>query len=218
MLVERIQISKKKLIGFAFFIESMIEKSVKGLLKKQKELLVEIIEHDEPKTNQMELGLEEYCTNLIAQFEPKAKDLRTILMIVKISNDLERMGDLAENFCRHSIFLIERPALEPMTHIEQMAEVTISMLKDSITAFINEDVNLAESICKKDKIVDGFKDRITMELIPIMSADPNTIERAIRIIKLTRHIERIADLSTNICEDIVYLVEGRIIKHYGKDK
>jgi len=213
MLEDRIQQSKKMLIEFALFVEDMIEKGVKGLRKKDQKLLKEVIEKDEPRSNKLEVELDEFCTQVIAQFEPKAKNLRTLLMILKMNNGLERMGDLAENFCRNSLFLIERPSINSLTLIQKMGKEAINMLKGSINSFMNENVKLAEDVCKKDNIVDDLKDQVLRELIPIMSEDPTSIERAIRIIKLTRHLERIADLSTNICEDVVFVVEGRVIKH-----
>jgi phosphate transport system protein len=214
MLEEKITDLKRELIGFASLVEQMIEKSIKGLLNKKRESLLEILENDEPKANNLELELDELCTTLIAQFEPKAKDLRTILMIAKMSNDLERMGDHAVNIAESSLFLIERPLVKSMLDIPRMAELTTNMLRDSIDAFINEDTTLAKEVCERDSMVDDLKDQLLRELITFMSSDSTTIERSIHLIRISGNLERIADLSTNICEDVIFVAKGKVIKHH----
>lgn len=214
MLAEEIILLKKELIEYAGLLENMIEKSIKGLLKKEKELLIEIIEQDEPKANDREIEIDEFCTTLIAKYEPKAKDLRTILMILKINNDLERIGDHAVNIAESSLFLIERPQVKPLIDIPRMAEEAMKMLKDSIYSFINEEVKLAKDIYLRDNIVDALRDQILRELITFMSADSSTIERSIHLLRISRNLERVADLSTNIAEDVIFMVEGKIIKHH----
>lgn len=215
---EKIMELKKKLTEYATLIENMIENSIKGLLNKNKDLLSEVIKQDEPKANDFEIELDELCTNLIAQFEPKAKDLRTILMILQMNNDLERMGDLAENICQCGLFLIERPEVKPLIDIPKMAQEAIRMLKDSIDAFIREDAKLAKSVCERDNIVDGLRDQILMELVDIMSSNPSAIERSLQLMNISRSLERIADLSTNVCEDVIFMVSGKVIKHHRNEK
>ena len=208
---------KGKLIGFATLVEHMIQKSTKGLREKKHDLLVEVVEQDEPKANKLELELDELCTSLIAQFEPKAKDLRIILMISKMSNDLERMGDHAVNIAESGLFLIEHPQVKPLIDIPRMAEITIKMLQDSTDSFIKEDAVLAKDVCERDNDVDDLKDHILRELITFMSSDPSTIERSLHLIRISNNLERIADLSTNICEGILFMTEGRVIKHHQED-
>jgi phosphate transport system protein len=188
------------------------------LINKEKELLLNIIKDDEPKSNLLEIELDELCINLIGQYQPKAKDLRTILMILKMNNDLERIGDMAVNISESSLFIIERPMVKPLIDIPRMAEETIKMLKDSIDSFITGEVMLAKSVCERDDVVDKLRDQILRELITFMSSDPSTIERSIHLIRISRDLERIADLSTNICEDVLYIEEGRVIKHHLEEK
>ena len=214
MLEEKLVSLKKKLVEYASLVESMVEKSMKGLLSKEKQLLNEVIEKDEPKANNYEIEMDELCTNLIAQYQPKAKSLRMILMVLRMGNDLERMGDHAVNIVESSLFLIERPAVKPMIDLPKMSETTIKMMRDSITAFINEDAALAKSVCQMDNIVDDFKDKIILELRDVMSKDPLTIERSMHLLRISGNLERIADLSTNICEDVMFMVEGKVIKHH----
>jgi len=209
---------KQKIVKYSSLVEGMIEKSVKGLLDKEKDLLLEVIEKDEPKANNFEIDIDEFCTTLIAQFEPKAKDLRTILMILKMNNDLERVGDLSVNICESSLFLIERPLVKPLIDIPRMAGETIGMLKNSIDAFIREDAKLAKDVCENDNIVDGLNDQIMRELFTFMISDASSVERSFHLIRISQNLERIADLSTNISEDVIFMVEGKIIKHHkGED-
>ncbi|MCX7784617.1 MAG: phosphate signaling complex protein PhoU [candidate division WOR-3 bacterium] len=205
---------KKSLIDYATLVEHMIDKVMTGLLKKEKSLLQELIDKDEPKTNQLELEVEELGTNLIAQYEPKAKDLRIVLMVLKINNDLERIGDHLVNIAESALYLIERPQVKPLIDIPKMADLVIKMLKDSITAFVNEDAKLAQSVCEQDSVVDSLLEQVIRELITYMTSDPKTIERSLHLIRIAHNLERIADLSTNISEDVIFIVEGRVIKHH----
>jgi phosphate transport system protein len=214
MLEEKMIALRKELIESATHVEGMIDKSITGLMRKDSTLLTEIIEKDEPKANDSEISIEELCTTMIAQYEPRAKDLRTILMVMKMNNDLERVGDHAVNIAECSLFLIERPSLKPLLDIPRMAEESVGMLKDAIEAFIKEDSLLAAMVCERDNIVDNLGQQILRELITFMGADPTTIERSMRLLNIARNLERIGDLSTNISEDVIFMVEGRVIKHH----
>jgi phosphate transport system protein len=195
----------------------MIEKSIRGLIIKDKVLLNEVVEKDEHRANTLEIELGGVCTNLIAQYQPAAKDLRTILMALMINNDLERLGDHAVNIAKSSLFLIEIPQVKPLIDIPRMAEEAIAMLKDSIDSFIHEDAKLVKNVCERDNIVDTLRDQILRELITYMTSDPTTIERSLHLIRISSNLERIADLSTNICEDVIFMVEGKIIKHHKEE-
>jgi len=214
MLEEKMIGLRRELIECATHVEGMIDKSIAGLVRKESSLLREVIEKDEPKANETEILIEDLCTTMIAQYEPKAKDLRTILMTMKMNNDLERAGDHAVNIAESSLYIIERPAIKPLLDIPRMAEEAVGMLKDAIEAFIKEDALLAAMVCERDTIVDNLGQQILRELITFMSADPTTIERAMRLLNIARNLERIGDLSTNISEDVIFMVEGRVIKHH----
>ncbi len=217
MLDERITALKKALIEYAALVEGMIEKSIKGLLQKREDLFLEVLEKDEPQSNRQEMDLDEMSTTAIAQFQPTAGDLRKILMISKINNDLERLADHAVNITQSSQFLIEKPAVKPLIDIPKMAEAARGMLKDSINAFINEDVRLAKEVCQRDSLVDDLQSQIVRELITYMGADHSTIERSLHLMRIANNLERIADLSTNIGEDVIFMAEGRVIKHHKED-
>ena len=214
MLKEKLNELKKKLIEEADLAQDMVKKSIEGLIKKRREILEKVIKEYEPKMNELEIELDELCTNLIALYQPEAGNLRTILMILKMNNDLERIGDLAVNISESVLFLIEKPPVKPLIDIPRMAEESIDMLKNAINSFINKDAKLAKSVCEKDSVVDNLRDQILRELITYMSSDSSTIERSIHLIRISRCLERIADLSTNICEDVIFMVEGKVIKHH----
>jgi phosphate transport system protein len=214
MLEDRINELRRQLIEYGALVEKMIEKSLRGLLEKNKDLLQETMQSDEPKANAFEVHLDELCTAMIAQYQPKAKALRTILMVLKMNNDLERMADHAVNISENALYLVGHPKVKPLIDIPRMADHAISMVRDSINSFVAEDAELARSVCERDSVVDALLDQVLRELITHMIASPKTIERAIRLITIARNLERIADLSTNICEDVIFMVQGKVIKHH----
>ncbi len=214
MIEEKLNTIKEKIIEMAVLVESMIEKSIKGLIERDKNLLLEVIEKEEKRVNDMEIEIEDMGMKFIALYHPEAEHLRTSLMILQINNDLERMGDEAVNISESSLFLIERPPVKPLIDIPRMAEITIKMLKDSITSFVERKPELAQEICARDDIVDSLRDQIHRELITYMMQDPSTIERSLHLLRIARSLERIADLSTNLCEDVIFMVKGKVIKHH----
>jgi len=214
VLEEKMKDIKRELMEFSALVRNMVEKSIEGLLKKQKHVLVDVIEKDEPKANDWEITLDELCIQTIAQYTPRAKDLRTILMALRMNNDLERMGDHAVNIAEDALFLAERPQVKPLLDIPRMAEESSGMVRDSLLSFVQEDAALAKSVCERDNTVDAFEKQVLRELITYMTADPATIERGIHLLSIARNLERIADLSTNIGEDVIFMVEGRVIKHH----
>ncbi len=213
MLHEKIEGLKESIISFSALIEEMIVKSLNGLTGNQKNLLEEVIGKLENQANMKEIEIEELCTHIVAQFGPKASDLRNVLMILEMNSDLERMGDHAVNISQHSLYLIEKPKLKEYEDLAKMKHEVLKMFKDSISSFINENIALARDVCAKDDIVDALKDSIIRELVVFMLKDSTTIERALKLISITHNLERIADLSTNIAEDVVFIGEGKTIKH-----
>ncbi len=214
MLEEKIITLRRELIEYASLVESMIEKSITGLLRRDKDLLSEVINNDEPKANDFEILLDDLSTKTIAQYQPKARDLRTILMIYKMNNDLESMADHAVNISEHGLYLIGHPQVKPLIDIPRMADTVVDMVRNAINSFVSEDERLAWSVFEKDNEVDALLQQIMRELITHMIVNPKTIERAIRLITISRNLERIADLSTNISEDVIFIVEGKVGKHH----
>ena len=213
MIEAKLNELKKRLMNEAGLSEEMVRRAIKGLTEKKKIDLERVIKEYEPQMNKSEVELDELCTNFIALYQPEAGNLRTVLMILRINNDLERIGDLAVNISESALFLIERPFVKPLIDLPRMAEEAIKMLKDAVDSFINKDVRLAKAVCERDVIVDGLRDQIFRELIAYMRSDASTIERSLHLIRIARCLERIGDLSTNVCEDVIFIVEGKIIKH-----
>jgi phosphate transport system protein len=213
MLEEKIAELRKTLIGYAILVEKMIDNSIGGLMKIDQYLLLQVIQESEKKANETEIVIDDLCITIIAQFGPKAKNLRTVLMSLKINNDLERIADYAVNTSESGLFLITQPFVKPLLDIPRMAEATTDMLRDAVSAFVDKNPEKAVSVCARDHFVDELASQILRELITYMIADPSTIERALHLLKIARNLERIADLSTNICEDVIYMTEGKVVKH-----
>jgi len=219
MLEERLVSLKRELIEYATLVENMIDKANKGLMEKEKDYLLEVIEKDEPRTDRYEVELDEKCIWIIAQYQPKAIDLRTILMILEMNRDLERIGDLSTTMARSALYLIERPQVKPYIDLPRMSNIVQSMVKDSVNAFIENDTRIAREAFQRDTVVNGIRDQIIRELLTFMSSDPTTIQRSFNLISISLDLERIGDHCTNICEDVVYMVEGEVIKHqFDKNK
>jgi len=201
MLEERLISLKRELIEYATLVENMVEKAIKGLLENDKSYPLEVIEKDEPRTDRYEVELDEKCVRIIAQFQPMAIDLRTILMMLEMNRDLERIGDLSASMSHSTIFLIERPQVKPYIDLPRMSEIVQSMIKEGVNAFIENDSQLAREVFKRDRMVNGLRDQIIRELLTFMSSDPSTIQRSFHLISLALDLERIGDHATNICED-----------------
>jgi phosphate transport system protein len=214
MDAQALEALKAKLAMFARFVEYMIGRSVKAYLDNQPELLQSVVETEEERANAFEVELEKECTALIAQYEPRARELRSVLMVLGITTDLERMADHAVNIAEAAKALLERSPLAPPPALNRMAGATTRMVGESIRAFIAEDAALAGKVCESDDTVDSLADEILTEMTSSMGRDPTRIEGSLAVLKIAGNLERIADLSTNICEDVIYMAEGRVIKHH----
>ncbi len=207
----------KKLLKMASIVQDMITKSVKALVDRNMIMAEEVIQTDK-QVNEMEIEIDNLCIKIQGLYQPEAKYLRKVMMIMKINNDLERIGDHAVNISEKAIYLADKPQVKPLIDIPRMADKSVEMLKDSLDAFVNKDTNLALEVCKKDDIVDSLEKQVMRELISFMVTDPTTIERAILLILISRDLERVADLATNISEDVYYIVHGKSLKHHAYEK
>jgi phosphate transport system protein len=199
---------QEDMLVLATMVESAIDRGIDALRNRDVELARQIIA-DDLKINRKRYETEERCLELIATQQPLASDLRTIVSVLHIIVDLERMGDHAEGIAKIAIMLADEPPLKPYIDIPRMAQVSISMLMGSLEAFKNRDADRARSICDADDEVDALYDQVYRELLTYMLSDPRTIERATRLTWVAHNLERIADRATNICERVVYLVEGK---------
>jgi phosphate transport system protein len=204
---------KQKLVFMASLAESMIFKAIKSLIERQDSLIQEVCK-DEEKVNLLQIEIDELCLKLLALKQPMATDLRFITSAMKINSELERIADMAVNITQRTAVLIKQPQLKPYIDIPRMADLAQKMVKDSLDSFIKQDVELARSILKRDDEIDVLKDQIFRELLTFMISDTSSIPRALELILVSRHLERIADHATNIAEDVVYLVQGKDIRHH----
>ena len=207
---------RKNLIQMASMVETAIANAVKSLIERDSELARLVVQSDE-QVDALELEIDKQCVDLLALRQPLAIDLRFITSSIKITNNLERMGDLAVNIAERVIPLSQEPQLKPLIDIPRMATITQTMVKDSIDAFVNRDTELARSVYQRDSTVDAMNDQIFRELLTYMMQDPANITRAVHLILISRHLERIADHSTNIAEEVVYIVKAKVVKHRGYD-
>lgn len=216
-LEEEISKLKKMLFEMASSVEEMIAKSIKALKDRNMIMAEEVIKSDH-KINDMEIEIDNQCIRILALYHPEAADLRTVSMIMKINNDLERIGDHAVNIAEKTIYLADKPPVKPLIDIPKMADKAINMLQESLDAFVNKDAELAIEVCKKDDDVDALEPQIVRELVTYMISDPQTIDRSLTLILIAREIERVADLATNIAEDTYYIASGKILKHHTFEK
>ncbi len=210
---EELKSLKEKLLEMASRVEEQIALAVRALKERQETLACEVLER-EATINRLDIEVDETAMKLLALRQPMAADLRFITSAMSIGTDLERVGDLAVNIAERALDLLKRPQLKPLIDIPRMAELAQAMLRDALTAFINGDDKLAKEVCERDDQVDEINDQIFRELLTYMMQDPATITRAVDLILVGRHLERIADHATNIAEDVIYMVKGRTIKHH----
>ncbi|MBA7531800.1 Phosphate-specific transport system accessory protein PhoU [subsurface metagenome] len=208
---------KENLLKMASLAEEAIAKSIKALVERDSNLAQEIIDRDS-EINFLEIEINNQCLKLLALKQPMAIDLRFITSAMKIISHLERIADQAVNISQRTLELIKQPLLKPLIDIPRMAELAQEMVRTSIDSLVNKDSLLAKRIGGRDNLVDDLNDQIFRELLTYMIEDPRTIKRAIELILVGRHLERIADLATNISEEVVFILNGKNIKHPNQEK
>ena len=213
---EELELVKQKTLKLGSLVETMVERAVASLVDRDSRLAEEIIAFDE-KVDALDVEIDEDCLRLLALHQPAAKDLRFITTAMKFTTDLERMADQADNICQRAIELNEEPQLKPYIDIPIMSQLSQKMMRDALDAFVRRDAALAREVIPADDKVDALKNQVFRELLTFMMEDPRTIPRAIRLILVSRHLERIADHATNIAEVVVFLVEGKTIRHTSKE-
>jgi phosphate transport system protein len=200
---------QEDMLAMAVMVESAIERSIQALKERDVELARQIVA-DDTRINQRRYETEEKCLELIATQQPLAGDLRTIVAVLHIIVDLERMGDHAEGIAKLAILLADEPPLKPYIDIPRMAQIASGMLMDSLDAFKHRDTARARAIGNRDDEVDALYDQVFRELLTYMIQDPRTMDRATWLLWTAHNLERIADRVTNICERVVYEVTGRM--------
>lgn len=203
---------KKELLATGGMVEQAIRRATQALHERRGDVADEIIAGD-AEIDRREVDVEEMALKILALHQPVAVDLRFIAVVMKSNNDLERMADYAVNIAERAAFLVERPPLRLPGRLEEMAEVAMGMVRDSLDSFVNGDAEAAWRVAARDDVVDRYNVEVIEELRRTMEGDPETVERALHLFSVSRYLERIGDLATNIAEDVIYLVEGRIVRH-----
>ncbi|OGU71567.1 MAG: phosphate transport system regulatory protein PhoU [Ignavibacteria bacterium RIFCSPLOWO2_02_FULL_55_14] len=193
-------------------VEDQIQKAVRSLVDRDSPLAEAIIERDH-EVNHLDVEIDDLCIRLLALHQPAARDLRFITTSLKITTDLERIGDMAVNICERALELNLEPQLKPYIDIPRMARIAERMIRESLDAFVREDTDLALKVCKDDQEVDDLNGQIFRETISFMIEDPHTINRAMKITFISKYLERIADHATNIAEMVIFMVKGKSIRH-----
>ncbi len=203
---------QRDLLSLAGSVEEAIHKSIRSLAERQSIMARQVIDGDSV-IDAEENHVEEECLKLLALHQPVAIDLRRIASCLKINTELERMADLAEDIAERALHLSKLPFIAMPAKLQRMTDLTTSMVRQSLDAFVNLDARLARIVCRLDDEVDRYNSAIIDELIATMRQSPEMVEPGLSLFSATRHLERIADHATNIAEDVVYLVEGEIIRH-----
>jgi phosphate transport system protein len=213
--VEDLEQLKTKLLEMSSLVESAIQRSISAVIHKDKDAAAEVL-RNEARINEIEIEVDEFATNLLALQQPMAADLRLIVAALKINTDLERMGDLSVNIAQRARSLMEEPVIKPMIDIPHIAGLVQSMVRKALDAFVNRDAEMARSVLASDDAVDSLRTACYHELVSFMEKDPQNIKQALDLLAVTRNLERIADHSTNIAEDVLFLVKGVDVRHHAE--
>src|SRR5688572_6778073 len=203
---------KKQLLTMGGMVEEATDLAITAVVDRRRELAEQVLAGDD-RIDAKELEIEDECLKMLALHQPVATDLRFIITVLKVNNDLERMGDLAKNIAERAAFLGELPPIEGAQDFRRMAERVRGMVHECIDALVERDVELARRVCIEDRDVDEENRRRFAQLQQEMKSDPATVERAVSLLSVSRHLERIADHATNVAEDVVFLVDGEVIRH-----
>ena len=207
----------KEILRMGILTQEAIFKSIEALKNRDKTQAQEIIDTDD-RIDELELAIDERCIDLIARHQPMAGDLRFITTGMKINAELERIADLAVDISQRVLELMEKPLLKPLIDIPKLSTIAQNMVRDSIDAFVNRDVGLAKKVALSDEEADNLRNLVQEELInDYMAKDPATAPRAVALLLIARHLERICDHATNIAEDVIYMVGGKVVKHHPEE-
>ncbi len=204
-----------KLVTMGATAETMIDKAIQALVERKAELIQEVYRLEE-EVNALQVEVDEEALRLLATQQPMAADLRFLVAAMKINSELERIGDQAVNICENTELLLQYPPLKPLIDLPAMADAARKMVRESLDCFMKRDAIEAEKVIVEDDRVDDYKDQIFRELLTYMMSDPATIPRAMSLVLISRNLERIADQAVNIGEEVIYMVEGKDVRHPKK--
>lgn len=211
-LQREIEKMKRQILALSAKVENDVRMAVRAADNQDADLAQDVINREE-LTNTMEVNVEEECLKILALYQPVASDLRYIVAVLKINQDLERIGDLAVHIAERALFLCQLPRIEIPFRLEQMADKSQGLLKKVLDAFVNLDESAAREVCAADNEIDNMNQEIFQQVKDAIMKNPQLFESLLQIMHISRHLERIGDHATNIAEDLIYLIEGRIVRH-----
>jgi len=209
---EELDVLKSRLLEMGGLAEQRVRRAVQGLAEREHELIESVLVGDEP-INALQLEIDDRCLKLLALHQPMATDLRAVMAAVKINTDLERVGDLAVNIAEAAKRYAMHPPVKKLIDIPKMADIAQAMLRDALDSYVKRDMALARQVLHQDDSLDALKTQIFRELLSFMLKDPSTIEAALDLILVSRHLERIGDHATNVAEDVIFMVSARDVRH-----
>lgn len=213
---EELDTLKHRLLTMGGLAEEQVRSAVRALTERDARLMATVLDGD-GDLNRYHVEIDDRCFKLLALHQPMAGDLRTIVAAVKINSDLERVGDLAVNIAEAAQRYVTHPPVKPLVDIPRMADLAQSMLHDALDAFVSRDLALAQTVLDRDDGLDELKNQVFRELLTYMLGEPRTIEPALDLILVSRHLERVGDHATNIAEDVVFIVAARDIRHHASE-
>jgi len=214
---EELKTLYKDILKMGVMAQEAIYKSIEALKNRDKQGAKEVIDTDD-KIDELELAIDEKCIDLIARHQPMAGDLRFITTGMKINAELERIADLALDISQRVLEIVDKPILKPLIDIPKLSVIAQNMVRDAIDAFVKKDVKLAKKVVLSDSEADKLRNLVQDELInDYMAKDSSTAPRAVPLLLIARHLERICDHTTNIAEDVIYMVKGKVVKHHPEE-
>jgi len=214
---EELEALLARLLEMGGLAEARVRDAVQGLVDRNTSLIDKVLAGDDP-INRLHIEIDERCFRLLALHQPMATDLRAIVAAVKINTDLERVGDLAVNIAEAAQRYTTHPPVKKLIDIPRMGTLALAMLHDALDAFVRRDTQLAQQVLNEDDTLDGLKTQVFRELLTYMLHDPATVEPALDLILISRHLERTGDHATNIAEDVIFIVSAQDVRHHTADK
>jgi phosphate transport system protein len=211
---EELEALQTRLLEMGGLAEERLRAAIDGLVSREVALIDRVVRGDEP-INELHIEIDNRCFKLLALYQPMATDLRAIVAGVKINVDLERVGDLAVNIAEAARRYVTHPPVKKLIDIPQMADIAQAMLRDALDSFVRRDTRLAQQVLNEDDRLDGLKTQIFRELLTYMLQDPATVEPALDLILISRHLERVGDHATNIAEDVIFMVSALDVRHHA---
>jgi phosphate transport system protein len=211
-----LEVLKTRLLEMGGLAEERVRSAIEALVSRNADAVDRVLAGDGP-INQLHIEIDERCFKLLALHQPMAVDLRSIVSAVKINTDLERVGDLAINIAEAARRYMRHPPVKQLIDIPRMALLAQTMLRDALDAYVNRDTALAQAVLNEDDKLDALKTQVFRELLTYMLQDPTTIEPALDLILVSRHLERIGDHATNVAEDVIFMVSARDVRHQGAE-